>query len=297
MLYDRPYMRDPSGDRDFAVLKWLMIAIGAAFVVQHTAIAILDSTMAHPAAFFLGDYVAVSESGLRHGRIWTLFSYGFLHDSNPLHILFNLIWLFVFGRLVLPMMGARRFLGFFFGSMALAALAWYPIALMTPLDAPMIGVSGVCFGLFTVFAAMFPEQAISPLLIPITIKPKHAAWAIAGVSLFCMAVFEIPGRHDIAHSAHLGGMLAGWLYVRYVHHRTSAFAQRPAIELPAWMKRRKRAAAVSAPEYTVNVPPPPMNIKAEVDRILDKINSQGFGALTTEERRLLDEARDTLNRR
>jgi membrane associated rhomboid family serine protease len=296
MLYDRPYMRDPAGPRMHRVLTWLMIAIGAVFVLQHTAIAIFDSLTAQPAQRFIADYLAVTKDGLNHGRIWTLITYGFFH-FDVLHILLNLLALFLFSRIVLPIMGPQRLLGFFFGSMIVGGVVWYLVYVVTGIQGQLEGVSAVCLGLFAVFATLFPEQPMSFLLIPITVKPKHAAWAIAGVSLFCMAVFEIPGRSYVAHSAHLGGMLAGWLYGRYVHHRTADFALRPSIELPAWMRRRKRAAAVKAPEFTVNVPPQPTDIKAEVDRILDKINSQGFGSLTADERRLLDEARDTLNKR
>ena len=122
----------------------------------------------------------------------------------------------------------------------------------------------------------------------------------AGAAFVLMAVVEVRGvsrTAGVAHSAHLGGMLAGWLYARYIHHRTGEFSLRPTIELPAWMRRRKRAKTRSLPTFTVNVTPPPQDLRAEVDRILDKINSEGFGALTEEERRVLDDARDLLNKR
>lgn len=290
MLYDRSYMRGSAGHREQSVLTWLIVAIVAAFAVQQI-VSIKASGLA-----FVRTYFAATRDGLGSGYIWTLFTYGFLH-GDILHILLNLLALYLFGRIVLPLMGAKRFVAFFFGSMAVGALTWYAVATAANLHSTVLGVSAVCTGLFAVFATLFPEQPISFLLIPITVKPKHAAWAMAGVSLFCMLVFEIPNRNAVAHSAHLGGMLAGWLYGRYIHHRTGAFAVGPAIELPAWMRRRKRGSAASAPSYTVNVTPSPLDLKAEVDRILDKINSHGFGSLTEEERRVLDEARDVLNKR
>ena len=110
---------------------------------------------------------------------------------------------------------------------------------------------------------------------------------------------------DVAHSAHLGGFAAGWLFFRFVHQREWKEPDRAAtIELPAWMRRAKKAPApVGA--YKVNlssqtVEPSRMgkaDLKVEVDRILDKINSQGFGALTDDEKRCLDQAKDLLNRR
>ena len=103
-----------------------------------------------------------------------------------------------------------------------------------------------------------------------------------------------PSPFGFAHSAHLGGMAAGWLYFRFVHDHDWR-GSRPNLELPQWLKRPLRP--------TPPPPPEPVTIgsrehlKAEVDRILDKINSQGFGALTADEKRLLDEARDLLSRR
>jgi hypothetical protein len=67
------------------------------------------------------------------------------------------------------------------------------------------------------------------------------------------------------------------------------------IELPRWLRRRRKTTP-STPRFQVNLTSHD-DLRAEVDRILDKINSQGFGALTNEEKRLLDEARDLLSRR
>ena len=85
---------------------------------------------------------------------------------------------------------------------------------------------------------------------------------------------------------------------RYLHDaRWSLARARPEIELPRWMKQRKAARSPApAPAFSVNVGDRG-HLRAEVDRILDKINSDGFGALTPEEKHLLDEARDLLSRR
>jgi len=93
-------------------------------------------------------------------------------------------------------------------------------------------------------------------------------------------------------------MAAGWLYFRFVHSAPpwrETLGQRASIELPRWMKRAPPGAA-PRPAYRVNIGSRE-DLRAEVDRILDKINSQGFGALTPDEKRLLDEAKDSLSRR
>jgi hypothetical protein len=95
-------------------------------------------------------------------------------------------------------------------------------------------------------------------------------------------------------------MAVGWLYYRFVHDAEwQGFSRRKAeVELPHWLKRAPRAAAavVAAPARRLNLTDRG-HVRAEVDRILDKINSHGFGALTAEEKHLLDEARDLLSRR
>jgi hypothetical protein len=142
---------------------------------------------------------------------------------------------------------------------------------------------------------------------PVTIKPKHVAFALVGFALFGLLFHEIPGTPlpfdiVIASSAHLGGMLTGFLYYRFAHEARWMIGSpdRADIELPRWMKRTRKAPAVPppAPAYHVNVEPATReDIRAEVDRILDKINSHGFGSLTPEEKRVLDDAKDLLSRR
>jgi membrane associated rhomboid family serine protease len=291
MLYDRHYMREPDRRRDVSALAWIIGVIVVAFVVQKIA----EGTESGPA--FVGDYLTLSRL-ITKGYVWTLFTYGFLH-ADLLHVLLNSLGIYLLGRTLLPIMGVERMVGFLFGSMALGGLVWTAIGLAFGFGFPVIGISAACCGLLAVFCTLYPEQRIGFLLIPWTVKAKHMAWAFTGISLAFMIGAEIPGRFagGYAHSAHLGGMLAGWLYGRFLHHRTGEFSLRPSIELPAWMRRRKKIKAHVVPDYTVNVTPPPQNLRAEVDRILDKINISGFGSLTDDERRVLEDAGDLLNKR
>ena len=93
-----------------------------------------------------------------------------------------------------------------------------------------------------------------------------------------------------------GFYAVGWLFFRFVYQREWREPDRVStIELPRWFRRAK--AAPTTPTYHVNVTPPSReDLRAEVDRILDKINSQGFGVLTPEEKRRLDEAKNLLSR-
>jgi membrane associated rhomboid family serine protease len=293
MIYDRQYMREPDGNRrEASALAWIIGTLIAAFVIQQIAMSFKGGQE------FIAEYLVLSRD-LARGYVWTLFTYGFLHE-NLLHILLNSLGIYLLGRTLLPIMGARRFVAFAIGAIVLGGLAWFAVAMVFGLGIPIIGASAVPCGLIAIFGTLYAEQRLGFLLIPWSIKAKYFAWAFAGISLVLLATVEIPGLSQtggFAHSAHLGGMLAGWLYGRFIHHRTGEFSLRPAMELPAWMRRRKRAKTRALPTFTVNVTPPPQDLRAEVDRILDKINSEGFGALTEEERRVLDDARDLLNKR
>ncbi len=165
-----------------------------------------------------------------------------------------------------------------------------------------IGASAGVAGLFVVFACFYPNQPVTFLLffiLPVTLKPKYVAIAFLLIELAGCIFYEVMGvtsPFGFAHSAHLGGMAAGWIYYRYLHEASWRLPARSSdIELPKWMKRAAKAPAPAA--YSVNVGNNPGELRAEVDRILDKINSSGFGALTAEEKRRLDEAKDLLSRR
>jgi membrane associated rhomboid family serine protease len=297
MLYDRPYMQDTRSSGRTTVLGWLILAILAGYVLQAVVSRIFDG----------GDLVerlfALTPAALRAGHVWTLFTYGFLHAQGLhllLHIAVNLLGLYFLGRALLPVLGGRRFLIVYsaavvLGGACFAAVNWHA-------NAELIGASAGVMALFIVFACLYPNQEMTFLLffiVPVTIKPKYLAYLAVAIDLVGCLAYEVggtPSPLSYAHSAHLGGMAAGWLYFRFIHEASWRLpSRRAAIELPKWMKHSQKTGA-SAPSFKVNMGSRE-NLRAEVDRILDKINSQGFGALTAEEKRILDEARDLLSRR
>lgn len=289
MIYDRPYMKSDFGRREASVLAWIIGITVAAFVAQNIAYVWFKSPI-------LTGLLALSKPGMADGFIWTLVTYGFLH-ANLFHILFNLLFAFFLGRELLPLLGPSRFVGLYVGSILIGGLTWLSVS-MTHANGVLLGASAAVYGLLTVFTCFFPNRPITFLLffiVPVTVKPKYLTLVLLGIAVFGLLFLEIPGNGGVAHSAHLGGMLAGWLYFRYVHNRTSERAgARPNIEVPQWFSRRKTVAKPAA--YKVNVTQTE-DVRKEVDRILDKINRSGFGSLTDQEKKILDEARDLLNRR
>jgi hypothetical protein len=201
-------------------------------------------------------------------------------------------------------MGDKRFL-YFFGTAVLAGgLLWTATHWMNAASLPyreyLVGASAGVIGLFIIFALLYPNRQVTFLLffiIPVSLKPKHMAYGLIGLDLLGYLFYEVMGAvspFGMAHSAHLGGMATGWLYFRYIHSgKFSTPGSDSSFELPKWAK--KKAPSVS-PKYKVNVGNK-TDIKVEVDRILDKINSKGFGSLTADEKKVLDDARDNMSRR
>jgi membrane associated rhomboid family serine protease len=300
MLSDRSYMRDDYPRQTTSALTWVLCATIAGAVMQFTFGRFADG--ANP----FEQLMALSPFGLAHGRIWTLVSYVLLHDGL-LHLLFNLLGLYFIGREVAPLLGFSRFLQFYGLAALLGAGAWLGVHAFT--GGNVMGASACIAAMFIFFACVYPEREITFLLflvLPVTLRPKVMAWAFLGFDLLGFAFSELPGSKfdtNVAHSAHLGGMLAGFLYYRFVYarHGSDHASEAPSFELPDWLKRRRPESSAGPvarkPESPASGKPSASDLRAEVDRILDKINSQGFGALTEQEKRILDDAKDMLSRR
>lgn len=299
MLSDRSYMRPDYPRQTTSALTWLLCATVAGAIVQWV--------FAQWGGDAFGRLMRLSPGGLFQGQVWTLVTYGLLH-AGPLHLLFNCLGLFFLGREIVPLLGNARFLQFYAGAVLVGGLTWLSLALWTG-GQPLEGASaGVC-ALFIFFACVYPEREITFLLffvLPITVRPKILAWCLLGFEVLGLVFSEIPGAifpTQTAHSAHLGGMLAGFLFYRLIFARGGhdRVATGSLIELPAWLRRSRSGSAQASATSKVDVsrptPPASANLRAEVDRILDKINSDGFGALTEQEKKILDDAKDMLSRR
>ncbi|MBI3886773.1 MAG: rhomboid family intramembrane serine protease [Opitutae bacterium] len=293
MLSERTYMRQDYGRQPTPVVFWIISALISGFVLQNVFDRFLGSNS-------FTTFFALSATGVRHGYVWGLLTYTLLHDGI-LHLLFNGLGIFFLGRELTPLLGARRLVAVYLAAAAAGGLFWLAVHFFSG-GTVLIGASGCVAGLFIVFACFYPDREVTFLLffvLPVTLKPKVLAWILLGVDLLGFLFSELPGGvYDtgIAHSAHLGGMLAGWIYFRYFH-ANNGWDRAPSVSvaLPGWLRRKAgRASAVIAPVLRSKRH---HDLRAQVDRILDKINSQGFSALTEEEKRTLDEAKDLLSRK
>jgi membrane associated rhomboid family serine protease len=295
MLQDRPYMRDGYEKRRTSILTWLLSSIAAAFVVQ--------VVFARSFPIGLEWLFGLSPLGIREGHVWTLVTYGFLHSTdNLLQVIAYMLVIYFAGREVLPILGGRRLIAFYAASLAAGGAFWLAVHWRHP-DL-LMGASAAVSALVILYACFFPNRETTILLffvVPVTVKPKYIAYALVAIDLCGLVFYELLGAAPpfyAAHSAHLGGMAAGWIYFRYLHDLSWGRSRgRAEIELPRWMKQRGAAkAAGAAPAFSVNIGDRG-HLRAEVDRILDKINSDGFGSLSADEKRVLDEARDVISRR
>lgn len=208
--------------------------------------------------------------------VWQAVSYLFLHGS-AWHLILNLFALWMFGRVVEGQWGSREFVKYYFlcglGAAALHA------AIQPASPFPVIGASGAIYGLLVAFAMIYPDAPVY-LWFVLPMKAKHIAILFGLIEL----VASTGGGTEVSNLAHLGGMITGYVYIRWwweIRTRTKHFA------LDLWDSLRGE---VSAPRRSKKPRPPHPDDdeSAEVDRILDKILMKGVDSLTAEERRTLE---------
>ena len=290
-------MRETDDSFSFDVIKWLMGAFIALFLMQHVAERWLGS---------FGHYrwLGLAPGAVLHGhRLWTPLTYNFLqntagYDGGIFSLIFNLLGLYFFGGAVRELLGARRFVWLYAALAAAGAAAWlavYPLGVDWPLMGPLAALSGI-FALYCCFHADEQMTFLIFFIVPVTAKPKYFCWFWVALNLVCFLFYEGTGHASPLWNGSVANLAA--MFVAYGYYqlfgRTDPFggSAAPRIELPRWFRRRRKDAA---PRYQVNLGDR-KDLRAEVDRILDKINSAGFGSLTADEKRLLDEARDLLSR-
>ena len=138
--------------------------------------------------------------------------------------------------------------------------------------------------------------------MPVVVNGKQIFTFFLVLQAFLFVFGELaPGSNGgTAYSAHPAGLLIGWAYHRWLMAKLplwerlrDRFRKPISVSAPAWEHKKSAVAASGGGKFTLNLGGPSA-VRREVDRILDKINEQGFGALTEEEKRVLDRAKDSL---
>ena len=195
------------------VTKTLLIANVAIYLAQQFA----DDAMLIWFALWPLASIGPSGPGMPAGFLpWQLVTYSFLH-GNELHILVNMLGLYMFGSEVERVLGPRRYVTYYFVSVLAAAIAQLVMSTLNPGPPyPTVGASGGVFGLLLAYAMFFPRRIVMLIIPPIPMPARVFVIVYAAIELYLGVTGTMAG---VSHFAHLGGMLGGWLLLRYWRRR------------------------------------------------------------------------------
>ena len=226
---------------------------------------------------------------------WTVITYMFAHGGFW-HIAMNMLALFFFGPPLEARWGSREFLKFYL----ICGLGGAALSFLFAYGSPIIGASAAVYGIMLAFAMNWPDAPIYIYAI-FPVKAKYLVGVMGMLSFFAM--FQ-GGGDNIAHAAHLGGFAAGFLYLKFsgptgpISRLKKSFSRRRMKVVNVDEHRAPAATGLGyrAPGTTGTAPPRRRGATAEeekllneLDRVLEKISTQGMSSLTAAERKLLDE--------
>ncbi len=230
-------------------------------------------------------------------QVWRYVTYMFVH-VDFWHFLFNMLMLWMFGSEVADMMGSRHFVGMYFFCGIFAAIFSLLMCILGLSYNPIIGASGALMGIFVAYYKFFPDRMLLMFFF-FPMKIKYAMWVMVAVD-----VFMAPSGDGVAHLAHLGGVVAGFIYM-YLYQNGSLknlFASRG----PKFKMNDGGRTSQSDGDFGSRRPKSDEPLEGEVfyvdedkrmDEILKKVNREGINSLTDAERQFLLKAGDRIRRR
>jgi len=236
------------------------IIVFAAQIVLHLALS------AERSEFLTGLFALTPKQALGSTlRLWQLATYMFLHSiTNPLHIVFNMFVLCVFGPEVERAMGVKRYslLYFICGLVAalFSSLIWW--------SQTIIGASGAVLGLLAAYGSIFPNRVLNVFMM-FPMKAKHLVLVVAALEILATIAGNPESR--VASFAHIGGFLAGFLFMRY-----------------EWTVRSMLLKSIER-HYDRELETD-RQVRERVDRLLEKVSHEGIAGLTWRERTFLKRA-------
>ncbi len=222
------------------------------------------------------DVGALWPVGSGNFRLWQPLTYMFLHGSGT-HLFFNMFALWMFGAEIENQWGTREFNIYYFTCGIGAAIINLFATIGDPY--PTVGASGAIYGVLLAFGMMFPNRYIF-LYFLFPLKAKYFIAGYALIEFFSGLNSRTMGSgSDIAHFAHLGGMLIGFIFITIKRAEWSFSG--------LFSKFRLSGKKKSGPRLHTQNRVAPTVSEAEINAILDKISERGYGSLTAEERRKL----------
>ena len=306
-----------------------LIAVNAALFFGQGLVESFITTEATQWTWF---HVSLHPFTLSEGYVWTLLTYAFFHGSL-LHLVANMAGLWCIGENIERTEGRARLLSVYFGGIIAGALFWLALVSFHFSDKPSPPLIGASAGVFAVITYALLQHFEAPIrvlvyfIIPVTLRAKWLLALMGTLTLGGIFLSEIPTHthswrslwdDNIAHTAHLGGMLLGAAAYGLVNLRYRAWSQRTS---PPRIIPRRQTVNIApldpaptpgkipfpipphsqvTPSPVATLPPGPATattLEDEVNRILDKINTTGLHSLTPGEHNTLEIARDALLRK
>ncbi len=275
-VYDRPYYRDDSS-RGFSLDGPRSMVTN--LIIINVVVYVVD-------AFFfngrLGILLGVSPETLREPWMWWRFiTYGFAHDYDARHILFNMIGLFFFGRDVESLYGRWKFLGMYLTAILLGSLVWSLTSLAVGDSGYLIGASGAVTTVILLFAIHFPRRIVYLMFVlPVP------AWVL-GVLLIAGNLMGMqsgqagqPGPR-VAFDVHLVGAAYAFMFYKTQWELGQYFSAKWLMNLKNFKPKPKLR--VHDPESRQQ------SLDEQADAVLDKLHREGEAGLTARERKVLEE--------
>jgi membrane associated rhomboid family serine protease len=206
------------------LVKYLLILNVGVYVAQT-----FDRTLHH---YWLDQWLALLPVTVTlGGQVWRLVTYMFLHGPQLMHIVFNMLILWMFGPEIENILGRRAFLAFYLLTGVGAGLCSLAVSPFSP--AVIVGASGAMYAILLAFALYFPNRYLL-LFFVIPVRAKYLVAATVVLEL----LFSVSGVQDgIAHVAHLGGMAVGYVLLR--HRTLIPDLKYRWLRLRGWWYRRK----------------------------------------------------------
>lgn len=195
-MSDRGLLSRPFPYRQYNATTWLIgITVGVYFVLLAFP-AYLETAVLRPLVL------------ARQGAVWQLVTHLFLH-GGMLHLFFNMLMLFLFGSRVERELGSSEFLTFYLVCGVLAGVFSTVLALLSATPVAILGASGAVYGILLAYAVLNPNEIVTFWFIPM--RSTTMVLILGGLAFF----FQLSGqRAHIAHLTHVGGLVAGFLYLR-----------------------------------------------------------------------------------
>ncbi len=225
-------------------------------------------------------------------HIYQFFTYMFMHGGWA-HLFFNMFALWMFGCVMEQVWGPKKFLFYYIvcglGAGLVQELAQY---FLEANYGYTVGASGAIYGILLAFGMTFPEERIFIFPLPVPIKAK---WFVMFYVVLELVMAQTSSTDGVAHFAHLGGMLFGFLLIRYWERNPNSrfgrsqgrqFFKRMRSNLGGRRQQDDDVAHKTDWDYNADK----KETEERIDAILDKIRKNGYASLTEAEKRFLFES-------